>query len=620
MRNFNTLLLITALVFLSASFANAHQERVYFRALSPSENTSFGLLQENERSFPVRSFAYNDAEQKDVRTNTALPYFEDFETANQQRNSLHHFGFTTAGTTEIIHRVGALIYNNVPIAGALGSRSYIFVIPNRTQEGTPNLTIAPDLWIITAGFELQAGVEYSFEMYVFAPGYISGRDGFRIAVGNSASIAGLNTILLDRTGANAQYFPEWTRVRAFFTPAASGTFYFGINVHTPTPGGHNALGFDNIAVYEVSTPEVKARLHIPEFNYTIAPSFLAAPSRTAANLVSVENRGRNDLTNIQADITVQKNGSAHFASAASHLGALAFDANAAALTGAAPFTLDSPVSSTPDIYNFSAVITSPEGLNQTVVRNVHSPHLSADILARDNGIFDGAFWGNPGVSTMFGTTFFLNRPAGLDAVIFRLAYEDSRHLSHIRVLRLNPDTNEATLVGASNPFHLDADRPGGEYEIPLIDAAGNPLVVDAGIYFVMIHQPHTVTHGRGLAIRSTTTQSSYMAGIVWVYGRNIEPWEAVPYIRLRVSEAPPNNLPETNAGRTQVISHGNVFELNYTADFTSVAVFNISGQMVYSSALPPSNGTHEISTDNLPRGVYIVQFAGKTVESAKVVR
>ena len=614
MRKFNNLLLIAALAFLFASFTNVQQKSINF-GTNASENLSFGLIQTSEHLPSVRSFAQIDTEQRfELRTGTTLPYFEGFESAMVGRDSLRHFGFTTAGTTEITHGVGALVYGGSPISGALGSRSYIFVIPNSTP------TVTPNLWIITAGFVLQAGIEYSFEMYVFAPGYQGGRDEFRIGVGNAATEESLSTnILLDRTGANAQVFSDWKRVRVFFTPATTGTFYFGININTPTPGGYSALGFDNIALYEVlDTPIVWGRMRVPEFTYTIAPSFLATPSNEVNDLISIENRYRNNLTNIQANIAVQKNGTAYFNTTASHLGVLAFDANAATLTSAAPLSFNIPTSTTADTYEISISLTSPEGLSRIHSRTIESPILSENILARDNGELSGFVYGNPGINTLFGTTFFISERTVLEAVHFRSAYSYVRIQSDIWIWRLEAD-NRITLVSSASRFFLDgANEIDTNYTVNLVNNEGQPLIVDPGTYFVFVRQP-IATGVYGLRLHGTTTQTNFMAGIVWIDGQSSpELWSTVPYIRLRVSTLP-NYIPDLDSNKTQVFMRDNELELVYTEDFTSVAIFNSFGQKVYSSFLS-INGRHSISTENLPRGVYIVQFSGKTIENVKVVR
>ena len=73
------------------------------------------------------------------------------------------------------------------------------------------------------------------------------------------------------------------------------------------------------------------------------------------------------------------------------------------------------------------------------------------------------------------------------------------------------------------------------------------------------------------------------------------------------------------ASRVSVVNTPSSFELTYTADFTSVEVFSISGQRVALHNLPPT-GSFSLPTYGLARGAYIVRFIGNSVETVKVIR
>ena len=67
-----------------------------------------------------------------------------------------------------------------------------------------------------------------------------------------------------------------------------------------------------------------------------------------------------------------------------------------------------------------------------------------------------------------------------------------------------------------------------------------------------------------------------------------------------------------------VISTPNSFELTYNADFTSVEVYNLAGQVVAKQQL--SNSGTDTLPINLNKGIYMVKFIGATTETVKVVK
>jgi hypothetical protein len=78
-------------------------------------------------------------------------------------------------------------------------------------------------------------------------------------------------------------------------------------------------------------------------------------------------------------------------------------------------------------------------------------------------------------------------------------------------------------------------------------------------------------------------------------------------------------LNTNKATQTKVVSKGTSFELSYTSDFNSVAIFNVGGQVIGNYQLP-TNGKLSISNKNLNKGIYIFKFAGKTTETVKAMR
>jgi hypothetical protein len=78
-------------------------------------------------------------------------------------------------------------------------------------------------------------------------------------------------------------------------------------------------------------------------------------------------------------------------------------------------------------------------------------------------------------------------------------------------------------------------------------------------------------------------------------------------------------ISESETGNVKVLNTANGFELTYPADFKSVTVYNISGQIVANYSLVPE-GQFTIPTDQLLKGIYILKLDGTVSKSIKVVK
>ena len=612
-----SLLLNTALTFSFTAFAFVphdfvHQKPISFkldqigtRLSTNLDNATEQRLQKGERPRLADSFRQNGI---DLRTtdNFTLPYFEDFE--RRIGNNLADFGYTAVNYTNITRGVGHLTVDGMPIPGILGSLSYMIIIPN--EDATL------DMWVISSGFQLQAGVEYSFEMYAFVPGLDGNFDEFKVAIGREASPLGLTEVIMDYTKSNARSL-LWERVRVNFTATETGIHYFGIHYCTRTKGGYNALAFDNIALYQQSaTPEVRANILAPIFPYTISPEFLAVPATDIVR-VAVENRSKNDLTDMNTTIRIEKNQSEFFSETTSRLGVLAFAENLAMFQTSQPITFDKPTSTTVcDEYKIFADFTSVDGLNQTVSATFNSPLLSENLYARDNGIVTLTY-GVENTVALFGMAFNFVNHVTLHSAIFRLHYPtgSGTRLSQVLVWRVPSGGGVVERVGGYMPFYLIPMNEVEEYEIRLSARSDRytDLLLERGLYFVTITQP--AAEGVRLGLLGTSTVSSGITG-VYSIGDDFERLNEVFYLRLMLSEADELSFPPN----ASVFSPADSFDLRYTAHFTSVAMFNIAGQMISSYELP-ATGQFSIPTHNLVRGVYILQFRGSNVtEAVKVMR
>jgi len=90
-------------------------------------------------------------------------------------------------------------------------------------------------------------------------------------------------------------------------------------------------------------------------------------------------------------------------------------------------------------------------------------------------------------------------------------------------------------------------------------------------------------------------------------------------LNINVTQGDFTGLKATKAINTKVVSTGGAFELSYTSDFKSVAIYNVAGQVLRNLELPET-GKMNVSTKEFNKGIYIFRFVGKTIETAKVIR
>ena len=71
--------------------------------------------------------------------------------------------------------------------------------------------------------------------------------------------------------------------------------------------------------------------------------------------------------------------------------------------------------------------------------------------------------------------------------------------------------------------------------------------------------------------------------------------------------------------KATAICQGDNFLLTYPDETTSVALYNITGQKIAQHTLNPQ-GTSVIPVANLPKGIYVLKFAGKIEDTIKVIK
>jgi hypothetical protein len=90
-------------------------------------------------------------------------------------------------------------------------------------------------------------------------------------------------------------------------------------------------------------------------------------------------------------------------------------------------------------------------------------------------------------------------------------------------------------------------------------------------------------------------------------------------LQVKQGDGEYSGINTVNAKSVKVFSRGDYFVLSYPVGTPSVAIYNVAGQKIAEYALN-SDGTYSIPVSLLPKGVYILRFAGKTNETVKVVK
>jgi len=102
-------------------------------------------------------------------------------------------------------------------------------------------------WAFSQAVTLTAGTEYYVSIYVYAPGYNTIIDEFKITVGSAQTAASQTKVIIDKSGANATIYGTWTKLTGSFIAEADGNYYFGIN-HGTIATDVNIVAFDAFGV------------------------------------------------------------------------------------------------------------------------------------------------------------------------------------------------------------------------------------------------------------------------------------------------------------------------------------------------------------------------------------
>ena len=135
-----------------------------------------------------------------------------------------------------------------------------------------NTTNAANAWGITQGMLLDAGTSYNISFYYGTAGGATYPENLKITVGNSPTVAGQTTILWNPTNLTAQ---SWTLVTIPYTPAVSGTYYFGLNCYSAA--NMYFLFIDDLSV-------TGGTINPPTFSWTSSPAGFTSSNQNPTNV------------------------------------------------------------------------------------------------------------------------------------------------------------------------------------------------------------------------------------------------------------------------------------------------------------------------------------------------
>ena len=517
-----------------------------------------------------------------VADNFTLPYRESFD---NYFSTLEELGYTQFGN----HSEGFFLY-------------YSRVLIGSEQPSTS----ASDHWLFGSGMELTAGVEYCFELYA-TPFTISTTiaETFKMAIGTSPAAAAMSDVLITKSLALDSQAPE--RVRVFFTPTTTNTYYFGVNYCTPTGGYYTA--FDDVRFYEVSEHAAEVSLYSFPLAYcTMAPSFLLSPV-TGVIVSTIFNTGKHELTNVNFDVEVT--GNRNFSDLVIAPSIPDTDIFLAQTSKSYTYDPMSPVT-------YSLTVTADGNVREIDGLTVPSVQVTDDVFATDNGeLITGVYIDESGVGNFHVGVFNIANRAVLKSVMFRAyaAPDDASSLSSVIYIAKATTTGAGyEIVGMSDNFNLlQIDN---EYNIPVhvVDRSG--IILEPGVdYYFMIRQP------AANSLRIHLTTGGYYPGLIYtgVEGGFESLGNLSFWMRAKVGVAPSGVFTPNSVEGISIYTDVDAFNLSYTSDYTSAVIYNISGQAVASYELP-ATGSLSVSNVDLAKGTYLIRFTGNKTGTVKVVK
>lgn len=110
---------------------------------------------------------------------------------------------------------------------------------------------AADVWGITGGQTLVGGTNYTLTFW-YRVESSSFPERLKVTVGNGATVAAQTTVLWNNNGGSQLTNTTWAQASISYTPAASGTYYFGFNCYSAADQYY--LRVDDVALTGLESP------------------------------------------------------------------------------------------------------------------------------------------------------------------------------------------------------------------------------------------------------------------------------------------------------------------------------------------------------------------------------
>ncbi|MEI6751695.1 MAG: choice-of-anchor J domain-containing protein [Paludibacter sp.] len=171
---------------------------------------------------------------------------------------------------------------------------------------------------------------------------------------------------------------------------------------------------------------------------------------------------------------------------------------------------------------------------------------------------------------------------------------------------IHPDATlfEAPVAGGSKTFNIDSWYSPDEWwlDTDLPSWLTSQQTFDEttwGITYTLKAEPLPAgVTGRGTVVKVST------------YGADMS---------INVNQGDYTGISDTKMSNTCVLNQVNSFDLKYSSEFTSVSIYNVSGQLMSDYKLP-TTGKLTIPVNGLTKGLYLFKFIGNNSQTVKVVR
>lgn len=475
---------------------------------------------------------------------------------------------------------------------------------------------ARNAWAFSPDFVLTAGTTYYISVYAYVPGYQSTKDEFKLTVGSNQTSASQTTILIDKTGANAEVISSWTKLEASFTPSIDGTYYFAI-AHCTSAKDVNYVAFEDFRVATTPAPPMPPTASIyykgglqNESSGSIN-GILISPEETITFTGNIQNADTFlwAFENASTASSTQNPVSVSYLAEDTTTTTLSATNAGGTKTVTAGFNIQYPVA------GLSASVSNMKPFDGLTVYTVSSN--AYDYMVGPNSYYTkfAEKYEVPATTTIEVT--------GVILPLYRYSLNTADKAKNLTVSIYDVDANglPGTLIGSvSSPYSTvfgTTNITTGSSLTGKSIAFTSAVSVTGSFFIVVDFGSITVSTTNYLALASTSQRTAYTDNTFYMYLSGA--WEGspdddygvasyiIPYITYTKTTTSINGSKADKSATQAYYADGKLNITNANAG-NAVYVYNLSGSLVYSNILTDSNTALNIP---LAKGVYLVKAAGK---------